>query len=411
MMLPDPIAIKRQARDAQDVRTASTLTIGSSLWRLVDCPQTMDAEQTAALAALSARSGGRNIFFEEAFQAAAQGRMGTGERRLLLLGEQLGEEERLRLAMPFTQERLGLPPVNVLRAFTHPFAPLSLPLIDTEDEDETLSRFAELLGKLIGDMPLVLEDFPLDEQAASMLVEKLRQQGLEVEIVGRRTRAVLLPLKSGDAAAKRHRGIERFERRLRLRGTVEFERAERVWDILLRFEEFLVLETRGWKGRKGSSIHVIRKTAAFARQAVAALAKDGRAVIYTLRLDGQAIASLIMLRSGNRYYPWKTAFDEAWRSYSPGIQLMHRATRQLLETPGFEWADSLAREAAWVERLWPRTTTIGTLVISRGGGRARRTVAALKLHQTMRGIAKTMLARLMPSPAAPAVKDSGKSTG
>ncbi len=144
----------------------------------------------------------------------------------------------------------------------------------------------------------------------------------------------------------------------------EFERAERLWDILLRFEEFLVLETRGWKGRKGSSIHVIRKTAAFARQAVGELAAQGRAVIYTLRLDGNAIASLIMLRSANRYYPWKIAFDEQWGAYSPGTQLMLRATRQLLAMPGFEFADSLARETSWIDPLWPYKFRLATVIVA-----------------------------------------------
>jgi CelD/BcsL family acetyltransferase involved in cellulose biosynthesis len=327
--------------------------------------------------------------------------MGTGERRMLLLSEQIGEHEQLRLALPVSQEKLGLPPVSVLRAFTHPFAPLSWPLVDLDDAQETFSRFAELIGGFIEKMPLVLEDFPLDDlpggaAAGSVFIDKLREQGLEVELVQRRSRAVLLPTQGEKRARKRQKEIERLERRLRESGLVEFECAQSQWDILLRFEEFLVLETRGWKGRKGSSIHVIRKTAAFARQAVAALAKDGRAVIYTLRVDGQAIASLIMLRSGNRYYPWKTAFDESWGSYSPGKQLMHRATRQLLATPGFEFADSLARETAWIDSLWPQRMTLATLVISRGGRRARRTVAALKLYDAARRTVRRLLARVLP---------------
>lgn len=414
-MMRAPVAATAAAREDCHVRTVTTETIGSSLWRLVDCPQTMDAEQTAALAALAGRSDGHNLFFEEAFQAAAQGRMGAGKRRMLLLGEQLGDDEQLRLALPLSQEKIGLPPVTVLRAFTHPFAPLSLPLADADDLEETFSRFAELFDRLHAGMPLVLEDFPLEGPGA-MLIEKLRGQKLEVEIIQRRSRAVLLPQAPHEdpaGTATRHRGIERLERKLRSKGVVEFERAEKLWDILLRFEEFLVLETRGWKGRKGSSIHVIRKTAAFARQAVAALAKDGRAVIYTLRVDGQAIASLIMLRSGNRYYPWKTAFDEAWGSYSPGNQLMHRVTRQLLATPGFEFANSLARETAWIDRLWPQKMTVATLVISRGDGRAKRAVAALKLHQAARRLAKDLLARMLPMALAtpPGARDRGKRGG
>jgi hypothetical protein len=68
MMMLDEIIATPDASNACGARTVSIGTIGSSLWRLADCPQTMDAEQTAAIAMLAARSGGHNLFFEEAFR-------------------------------------------------------------------------------------------------------------------------------------------------------------------------------------------------------------------------------------------------------------------------------------------------------------------------------------------------------
>lgn len=398
-----------------DIQSVSTGTIDSSRWTLSDCPQLMDPSQSAAISDLARRAGGRNIFFEAEFQAAAAGRIGSPGRRMLMLTERLGEEDRLQFALPYGEEKMGFPRVAVRRAFSHPFAPLSLPLIDKADADEALSRFAVLFAELDWRQPLVLEDFPIDDKFAILMLGALGRQGFGVETLQPKGRAGLLPQIAGAKAvvsSHRRRRIARLERRLAENGKLEFERAERLWDILLRFEEFLVLETRGWKGRRGSSLHVIRKTAAFARQAVGELAAQGRAVIYTLRLDGNAIASLIMLRSGNRYYPWKIAFDEQWGAYSPGTQLMLRATRQLLAMPGFEFADSLARETSWIDPLWPAKFRLATVIVTPPGQSAQRIVAALNRTESARRLARRIISRVTSAPPAPpAGQDREKSAG
>lgn len=387
-----------------DTHCVSTDTIDSSRWTLSDCQQSMDAVQTAAIGDLARRAGGRNIFFEAEFQAAAAGRMGSPGRRMLMLTERLGEEDRLKFALPYSVEKMGFPRVAVRRAFSHPFAPLSLPLVDIGDADETLVRFAALFADLGWRQPLVFEDFPIDDKLASLMLDALVRQGFGVDTLRPKWRAGLAPQVTGGKAlisSHRRRRIARLERKLEENGKVEFERAERLWDILLRFEEFLVLETRGWKGRRGSSIHVIRRTAAFARQAVGDLAAQGRAVIYTLRLDGAAIASLIMLRSANRYYPWKIAFDEQWSAFSPGIQLMLRATRQLLATPGFEFADSLARETSWIDPLWPSKFRLATVVVAPPAKPAKHVIAALNRTESARRLARRIISRGSSAPSAP----------
>ncbi len=144
----------------QDIHSVSTGTIDSSRWTLSDCPQLMDPAQSAAISDLARRAGGRNIFFETEFQAAAAGRIGSPGRRMLMLTERLGEEDRLQFALPYCEEKMGFPRVAVRRAFSHPFAPLSLPLIDKADADEALSRFAALFAELDWRQPLVFEDFP-----------------------------------------------------------------------------------------------------------------------------------------------------------------------------------------------------------------------------------------------------------
>ena len=389
----------RPARQTENPRVAvSQETIGSSLWTLEIQKHEAETQIDLQLADLAERAEGKNPFFEPAFQHAAAGRIGVDEKRLMVLSEKLGEETSLRLAFPFEMKSVGFPPIGVLRAFSHPFAPLSLPLVDKLDLEETLARFAGLLVKLDLPKPLVFEDFPVCDPIAKEMFANLKAHGLTAELTNNRRRAAICAPGSAILGAglpwlkpKRRQEAARLLRLLSQIGNLEFEKAERVWDVLVRFEEFLVLETRGWKGRKGSSIHIIRKTAAFARQAVAALASQGRAAIYSLRLNGKVVASLIMLRSGNRYFPWKTAFDERYGAYSPGTLLMQRATLQLLSTPGFEFADSLAREHSWMERLWPDQINFATLVISQDQTAARRVVKALGRASNAKAIVKSLL--------------------
>ncbi len=406
--------LRSHPRRGLNVRiAASQETIGSSLWRL-ELRDRLDAELEAAIGGLAARSGGVNPFFEPEFLAAAAGRFPGGPKRLMVLWEQLGETTTAKLAFPLHEDSIGLPATPVLRAFSHPFAPLSLPLVDLEDAEESIDRFAGLLGKLALPLPLVFEEFPRDEPTARMLADSLRLHGFELAETTGFVRAGLTPQASNalPPTRKARREFARQLRKLSETGEVRFETATRFMDVLLRFEEFLLLEMRGWKGRKGTSIHTIRKTAAFARQAIGALAEQDRAAIHTLRFDNRPIASLIVLRSGNRHYPWKTAFDESFRSFSPGGQLMLHASAGMISDVQFEFADSLARPNSWMERLWPDTIRLTTLAIAHTRPQAERVTAAAQRLSNTKMLARRLLsggvrAALRPRPSPSGGKRGG----
>lgn len=403
--------LRAHPRRGANIRAAASQeTIGSSLWRL-EVRDRLEAELEAAIADLATRSGGVNPFFEPEFLAAAADRFPGAPKRLMVLWEQLGETTTIKLAFPLYEDRIGLPAVPVLRAFSHPFAPLSLPLVDLADAAESIDRFAALLAKLDLRLPLVFEDFPRDEPTARMFTEALRLHGFELAQTSGIVRAGLTPQPSASALSpskKARREFARQLRKLRETGEVQFETATRFMDVLLRFEEFLLLEMRGWKGRKGTSIHTIRKTAAFARQAVGAFAEQDRAAIHTLRFDNRPIASLIVLRSGHRYYPWKTAFDEAFRSFSPGGQLMLHASAGLVSDPQFEFADSLARPGSWMERLWPDTVHLTTLAIARNKPQAERVIAAAQRLANAKKLARRLLSGRVISALRPPRAPSGE---
>lgn len=395
----DDAPAARAGKPEAAATVVSQETIGSSQWVLELRDYVHEPELIAALRELAANSGGANPFFEPEFLAASVDRLGDADKKIMLLWEHLGDVATLRLAFPVIEDRVGLPKRRVLRAWSHPYAPLSLPLIDQREADESCRCFAALLARLElpGALPLVFEDFPVADPLADPFLEALRAAGLSLVEAAEKTRAGLPPHTQLPILTHRRRRKElnRQLRRLADLGQVEYEKVTDFDSIIVRFEEFLLLETRSWKGRKGTSIYVIRKTASFARQAIAALGDRGRAAIYSLRLDGHAIASLIVLRSGGRYYPWKIAFDEHYRAYSPGVHLLLHASADMQAADGFVYADLLAREHSWADRLWPEQITLKTLVAALPGdahaGEATRAAAAIARLTRLKRVVRRLL--------------------
>ncbi|MEZ5871239.1 MAG: GNAT family N-acetyltransferase [Nitratireductor sp.] len=376
---------------------AREVTIGSSAWQLELWPLGPKTLSDGFLSQLSQRAAGLNPFFSPAFLSASAGRLGISDSHLLALVETVGESREARLAFPVGLSRAGLPPTRVMRVASHPFAPLSFPLVDPDDLAESCERFAGLLAKAppLVTHGIVFDDFPADEPSARILIDALNRHGLSTRHQASARRASLLPGQDPEKSlsTKRRREHKRQFRKLSEMGDVTMTVATDFWDVLVRFEEFLLLETRGWKGRKGTSIHIIRKTAAFARQAVAAFAEKGHASIHTVRIDNRAIASLIILEANGRYFPWKTAFDEHYRTYSPGTHLMLSASKWMLEQPGFAFADSLAAENGWMDRLWTERHALETLVIAKSNKRADTIITAIANRQKLRHMAKSAIRR------------------
>ena len=390
-------------------------SIGSSTWQLELWPLEPATLANGFLDPLAARSGGLNPFFSGKFLEASAGRLEIADTHLLVLAELLNDSHEIRLAIPVGLASVGIPPIRTMHVASHPFAPLSLPLLDNGDIAETCERFAGLFRKaeMFAGRGLVFEDFPGEEAAARIFVEALLRNGLHVSRDVTSRRATLLPGHDpmAELSAKRRRELARQHRKLSELGKVSMSVATGLWDSLIRFEEFLLLETRGWKGRKGTSIHIIRKTAAFARQAVASFAEHENASIHTLRIDGRAIASLIVLEADGRFHPWKTAFDEHYRAYSPGTHLMLAASRWMLDQPRFRFADSLAAENGWMDRLWTGRRTMETLVVANSAGRTRRIANGMKMKRNLRYAAKAIVRRDLSSLLRPHLSPSPEKSG
>jgi Acetyltransferase (GNAT) domain len=113
-----------------------------------------------------------------------------------------------------------------------------------------------------------------------------------------------------------------------------------------------------WKPQAGKAGRERRRAAGKKSQtslpgAVSALARQRKAQIVRLCIDANAVAALVLLRSGDMAWCWKIAHDEAYARFSPGVQVLLEATEQLLADEGISRVDSCATaDHPMIDHIW-----------------------------------------------------------
>jgi CelD/BcsL family acetyltransferase involved in cellulose biosynthesis len=167
--------------------------------------------------------------------------------------------------------------------------------------------------------------------------------------------------------AKRMREARRLRRRLGEVGQVEFAVARYPETIAQALQRFLALESQGWKGAAGTALIQRDAHRRFAEAAVDALAGRSAAMVAELSLDGREIASIIVLRSADRAWAWKIAYDETMARFSPGLQAMTDLTAVLLADEAIRFADSCAvPDHPLMDHLWRDRLAMADVMISVG---------------------------------------------
>lgn len=384
---------------------AEIAPIDGSHWQLRLHPLEYKRKLNPDLSGLLASSLASNPFFDPAILAASRLRITQSPIHQLVLWEKAGEQSLPRLQIPLIEDHGSLWQQTILRSFTHPYAPLGNPLIAADAEDrlmagEITSRLVQLIGIAFenGLPPLVLDYLervsPLGHALADLdknspISTSMAEMGERASIQMENGKTPELPINK-----KRMREYTRLEKKLSALGTVSHEKATDTFDVLLRLEEYLLMETRGWKGRRGTSIHAIKRDAAFARQSVMDLAREGRCEIFTLRVNDFAIASTILFIMNGHYYPWKICFNESFARYSPGTQLMLKLTADITSRKDFRHADSLAHFGrSWMSALWPTTTVFDSWVLAADQKSADAVMERISLSSRSKNLVKRLLGR------------------
>lgn len=182
---------------------------------------------------------------------------------------------------------------------------------------------------------------------------------------------------------KRRKELSRKRRRLEELGTLEFSRSTQLDGVREWVDAFLALERSGWKGERGSSLASAPETEVLFRKSLLGAAAEGRLERLALSLDGKPIAMLCSFIAPPFSFGFKTAFDEAYRKYSPGM-LLQVENLMLLERPDIALSDSCAVPGnPMIEKIWSDRREMAMVSIGIGG-KLRRSIGGALMRYELR---------------------------
>lgn len=320
--------------------------------------------------ALAARVIEPNIFYEPDFALAAATVFGKDVGAVLVWS---GAPRRLLGFFPaqITTRRYGLR-LPVLMGWTHPYGPLGTPLVECETAEPVIAAW---LAYLAGDLalpglmllPLIAENEPF----AAALGTILQRTQMPCADFTRHHRALLAPQKErahyleNALSAHRHRELRRSGRRLADAGALLFTAVSEPAAVAAAADDFFALEARGWKGEVGTAAAHHDEICNFIKTALPALAAEHKVAINRLLLDGRAIAAAITLFSGDTAWYWKTAYDESYARFAPGMLLSAALTEELADNPAIARTDSCAAPGnPMLDNIWGERLTLCNRLIA-----------------------------------------------
>jgi CelD/BcsL family acetyltransferase involved in cellulose biosynthesis len=291
-------------------------------------------------------------------------------------------------------------PVSALSAWRHRHCLLCTPLVRADGAAETI---AALLRSLRASAALLeLNYIPAD----GPFHDALKRAGAKPYLDNKYERALLIKERDAESyitgSLSRHlrQEVRRRERRLGERGKLSHTVMQPGDDLARWVEEFLRLEAAGWKGREGSALACSEANRRFASEIFAAAFARGRLHMVGVDLDGRPLARCLSLLAGEGAFAFKTAYDEEFARYSPGVIAEVDRIREFHRLPGAQWMDSFtAPDNDVLNSVWKGRRTIQRLVIGTGP-RGKLVASSLPVLRRVKQLFSRAPARLRPDYAA-----------
>lgn len=346
--------------------------------------------------ALSANAAEANPFAERWYLLAALQALETDNVRIAVVRDQ-----QLVGLMPLAAEsRYAGLPVPHLQNWLNHNAFLGTPLVRKGSEMPFWrALFKHLDVQRDNALFLHLTGMPIDDRVTAALLAVCSDDGRRCARVMREERALLEKSLSPNAYLEAHvRGKKRKElrrqhKRLAEEGVLSFSRCESDDGLDAWIEEFFDLEQRGWKGTNGSALACSDDTRALFGNVLRGAARVGKLERLDLRLNDRPIAMLANFLTPPGAFSFKTAFDEDYARFSPGV-LLQIENLALLQRDGIDWCDSCAaQDHPMIDSLWAGRRAIGRYSVAIGGRAKRAAFAALLAAETIKARLKGKVQR------------------
>lgn len=378
---PVDIRATRDARTAAADFETALAPVRTKAWSEIAA---LDSVSHSSWTRLAAQTLEPNAFYEPAWVRSLASHAGEDKSvRLLAAWTSPGRTRLLGLLPVVSAWHACKLPVPMLVAW-QAYAPLVTPLIDRGAAEMAWHGLLDAAASA-GAQALLLPGFSAAGAAAGALDRVLAQRELPAHAISQFERASLDTTLDADVllrdalGPKKLKELRRQRNRLGDCGAVTFDVARGLVSAAAALEQFLALEARGWKARRGTALVQSAQDAAFIREAVPALAAQGRCEIVTLAHGGVPVAAGIVLRQNDRAFFFKIAIDEDEARNSPGVQLTLDLTRHLCAEPALRFADSTAdANHPMIDHVWRGRLAIADLFVPlRPRSRAARAIRNL----------------------------------
>ena len=313
-----------------------------------------------------------NAFAEHWFVAAAL-RTLPHDRKIQLIEARRGA--KLIGLLPFEIVRgYARLPVLVIQNWCHDQAFLGTPLVAAGEEQAFWTAAIDALNA--ADLPANLVHLWRMNEGGPV------ERALGAPAVHRRIRAFLqsdlAPAAYYEQAVrqKKRKELRRLRNRLADLGKVETRILDDPAQLDAWCDSFLALEKAGWKGREGTAMACDPQSEAFFRRILASAWDEGKLQFRRLDVEGRPVAMLVNFLCPPGSFSFKTAFDEGFAHFSPGV-LLQIDNLENLDRPDIAWMDSCAaQDHPMIDSLWTERRSIVRVTVPLQGWR-RRIVWAL----------------------------------
>ena len=358
------------------------------------------ADLHVAWTELLARADAPNVFMDPALVAVADAADPSTQHRALLAWKHIDGRRQLAGIWTFAiaHARKSPLPARFLSApaFAHGY--LATPVIDRHCLDETLDA---MLDAIAGDANLpkivALDMMGADGATYDALMRVLEQRDSAPCVFEQSKRPKLVSDLDGKTylekavSSSTRKKLRQHRRRLSEKGALTSVVVTEAAGVRKAFEEFLAMEAAGWKGKNGTALLSNPAEAAFMRGAIAALADHHSAAIHSLYLDGKPVSMQIVGRAGGTAFTWKTAYDERFQDFSPGMLLLEDYTAAFLADKTIATVDSCSLDDTGFMSAWTDRQAVADLWIDarRGGSLEFRILSILqRTYRNLRATAK-----------------------
>ncbi|HLH37700.1 MAG TPA: GNAT family N-acetyltransferase [Bryobacteraceae bacterium] len=148
---------------------------------------------------------------------------------------------------------------------------------------------------------------------------------------------------STEISNDQRRSYRRRERHMVAFSPPEYRQVESADELEHWIDDFLRLEASGWKGRAGGGAFALNpRETAFFRDLARSAFEQRHAWFFSLRLAGKNIAMIETFFTGGQGFGFKSAYDEEYSRFSPGVSLQMEFLRRISQEPGVSSVDTCA---------------------------------------------------------------------